>query len=260
MTSRYGHRKVNISKVNDYYNITIYGNTETYKFMLNLFPSPRIPISNDLTSLVDIFSRKFYDYYPIKGKIVDIGGYIGDTAVYFIKKGAEFVEVYEPNPYNFELMVSNIALNNATANIKPINSAISKNSGESVLHVSKFIAGLGSLYEIPANSITLNVNTISCQEALNKHIDLLKMNCKGCEVDIILNCGEKLKENIDHLIFQYTDISENSLSIMLEKLRDLGFTIDKVDRQYRMVYAQKLSTKKNHSVVFDNFIYRSNSQ
>ena len=56
--------------------------------------------------------------------IIDIGGEVGDSALYFAIKGAKEVIVIEPFPNNYEYLIKNINSNNFQDKIKPINAMI----------------------------------------------------------------------------------------------------------------------------------------
>src|SRR6266851_1823796 len=88
-----------------------------YTFRLIGLPNPaKAPFVHNLTPLTDIFFLDLYDLYDYRGGVViDIGAYIGDTAVYFAKNGAAEVYSYEPNPINYEYLKKNINLNGVSA-------------------------------------------------------------------------------------------------------------------------------------------------
>jgi FkbM family methyltransferase len=234
--------KIQMMKTKSHYVITFLEKTGAYKFALNLFPNRETPVIHDLYPLIDTFYLKLYDYYPIDGKIVDIGGYIGDTAIYFSRKGAKTIEVFEPNPYNYEYLLLNLKLNNCS-NVKPFQLAVAKDNGCAILHMPRYVSGGSSLYTTSLtqgelrSSIKSQVRTISCHRVLSSHIDLLKMDCKGCEEAIILQCGEELQNNVDYLIYQSETLDKFHFGKLLDTLKELNFDIDKVDRTYRMVYA-----------------------
>ena len=51
----------------------------------------------------DVFLNEAYPFLPVNGKtVIDIGGYIGDTAIYFIMKGAKKVIALEPFLQTFQ--------------------------------------------------------------------------------------------------------------------------------------------------------------
>jgi len=61
--------------------------------------------------------------------ILDIGAFVGDTALYYAKRGA-FVVAIEPLLSNYEIMVKNLELNpELKSRIIPINAAIANEDG-----------------------------------------------------------------------------------------------------------------------------------
>jgi FkbM family methyltransferase len=234
-------KDVQICSAHGYQHISIQTDEEYYRFAVNLFPSTESVVVQDLYPLVDIFSSGNYDYYPIGGSVVDIGGYIGDTAVYFCKKGARVVSVFEPNPYNYRFLLMNLSLNHVMSKVNPFMAAVTRSRGRSRLSFPRFTAGAGSLYERgeydSSECEQIDVQTIDCNEVLGQHIDLLKLDCKGCEEDIVSECGENLKTNVAQVICEAAGIH---LKIFVRELSELGFVIDKVDefRGVGMVYAR----------------------
>jgi hypothetical protein len=57
--------------------------------------------------LADLFD-KIYHYDWLGKKVVDIGGFVGDTALYFLSKGAEKIIIYEPVSKNMEALMLNL--------------------------------------------------------------------------------------------------------------------------------------------------------
>jgi len=229
-------KEIQLSQYDSHHLIAITDEREHYRFLVNLFPLPEFPTVHDLYPFVDIFAMGVYDYYPIAGKVVDVGGYIGDTAAYFCKKGATQVEVYEPNPHNYQFLQTNLELNSVAERVKPFLAAITRSDGTSTLSVPRFLGGAGSLYDRSAESSQIEVNTVHCRKVLSGRIDLLKLDCKGCEVDIVSECGEELRSNVAHIIGQALD--SMCLEKFVNRLRELEFVIDKIDMLYNMVYAR----------------------
>ncbi len=151
-------------------------------------------------SILEIFIKQPYSMVDVKNKtVVDIGAYIGDSSIYFIVKGAERVIAVEPHREAFHEMLKNIRLNNMQGKVIPVHGAL----------VSRKLANKYGSIEIGNISI---LNTIGIYysplvqysfentkykvplitlEHLIKHFSLepevLKMDCEGCEYDVILN-------------------------------------------------------------------------
>ena len=62
--------------------------------------------------LANIFVNNEYERVDVNGRmVIDIGASIGDSSVYFAKKGAEKVIALEPNQETYTLAKKNVGLN-----------------------------------------------------------------------------------------------------------------------------------------------------
>ena len=107
-----------------------------------------------LYSLDMVFSETFihdihFVGFDLKDKIiVDIGAFVGDTALYYANLGA-IVYSYEPHPVNFYWLKKNIELNpNLKDRIKIFNEAVGKDE-EVEAKVGVNISGNFSIYIVP---------------------------------------------------------------------------------------------------------------
>jgi len=78
----------------------------------------------DFTQLQEIFLDNAYQYDVAGKNVVDIGMNIGDSAIYFAKKGAKRVIGLEPDKESFDLAVKNIEDNKVADIVTPLNKAI----------------------------------------------------------------------------------------------------------------------------------------
>ena len=126
--------------------------------------------------------------------VLDIGAYIGDTALYYAKRGA-FVVAIEPLPGNYNVMLRNIELNpDLKSRIMPMNIAVSGEDGFVEFGYSASVNGGASIYnarKFKSKVKSMRLSTL-VKEIINMGIDLsrfrirvLKMDCKGCEYDVI---------------------------------------------------------------------------
>src|SRR5208337_221828 len=61
---------------------------------------------------IEHFLEQPYGIADVKGRdVTDIGGFIGDSAIFFAWKGARRVYCFEPIPASYRLAVRNIQLN-----------------------------------------------------------------------------------------------------------------------------------------------------
>ncbi|MFP3167289.1 MAG: FkbM family methyltransferase [Candidatus Nanopusillus sp.] len=64
-------------------------------------------------TILQIFEREDHKFLNVKDKnVLDIGAFVGDSAIYFILKGAKKVYSIKPHPESYKEMLENIKLNN----------------------------------------------------------------------------------------------------------------------------------------------------
>jgi hypothetical protein len=81
--------------------------------------------------ILETFDLNVYGAIDVNDKIVvDVGGFIGDTPIYFALKGAKSVIAIEPHQEAFNVMIENIKLNNLQNKIIPINAGLASKQGK----------------------------------------------------------------------------------------------------------------------------------
>jgi len=163
--------------------------------------------------------------------VVDIGGYIGDFAIYaarYLK--ARRVIVAEPSPSNWNLLTKNIADNNYADRITALNVAVTDGKPimmnvdapeRSQARVSAFY-GSGQVKE---------VRGISLKELLEAHnlqrVDLLKIDCEGGEYLILRSTPDEVLARFQNIVFEFHEIDgfAAQLSAVKGRLSDLGFGV-----------------------------------
>jgi len=197
-----------------------------------------------IREFVEVFIQKGYDKYDFRNKtVLDIGGFIGDTAVFFALTGAKKVVVYEPNPELYKIALKNIKLLHCKKKIEIYNLAVGDKNGKISLIIPTDY-GSSTLYPSSLqknksfNTKKVNVNLISISNIFNKIgvVDILKMDCEGSEYPIleeILKKGlqDKIKEGI---ILEAHNVDEKrNPKYAKELLVKLGFgKFDKVKHDY----------------------------
>jgi len=161
--------------------------------------------------------------FDLKDKIiVDIGAFVGDTALYYANLGA-IVYSYEPHPVNFYWLKKNIELNpNLKDRIKIFNEAVGKDE-EVEAKVGVNISGNFSIYN-PLKGKALRIRSISLRKILKENNlenpYLLKADCKGCEYHIIeddtISKFEKVK-------IEYAGVNRPKVDYIINKLKKQGF-------------------------------------
>lgn len=178
------------------------------------------PINYEIC-IEEYFSDDEWDMLNIPNRnIIDIGANVGDTALFFANNGANVI-AFEPVTHLYELGIKNIELNiNLKDKIQLINKAVGGKRGTlNIKHVST------EAYINKEDSY--NIEVITVNDVLTKYdfpADILKMDCEGCEFEIILN--EDLTMFNDIIFEHHAKIAGKDYKPLIEKLIKDGFKID----------------------------------
>lgn len=186
--------------------------------------------------------------------IIDIGAFIGDTPLYYAKHGA-FVVAIEPIETHFKAMLKNIELNpELYKRILPLNIAIAKTDGWIELAIEGIAHGGASSWQDYGRKI--RVKAMSLKTLLDflkeKNIYLqafkvrcLKMDCEGCEYDIIMSNGDLLKMFDILLIETHGYLRNSTVNVMVSKLNEIGFKCEICSHDpFTDISVNKLATVK----------------
>ncbi|MFP3287116.1 MAG: FkbM family methyltransferase [Acidilobus sp.] len=155
--------------------------------------------------------------------VIDVGANVGDTALYFLLNGARKVIAVEPLPKVAKCAEENVRLSGATDKVKAINAALSNEP----VSVPCDYDVLSSRYFSTLNgSGPCRVPGVTLSDLINAIEDpyLLKMDCEGCEAQVILGPERERLRAFEHIIFEthphITGVSDEKL---LTSLKELGF-------------------------------------
>ncbi|MGH9984670.1 MAG: FkbM family methyltransferase, partial [Nitrososphaeraceae archaeon] len=131
-----------------------------------------------------IFMNKDYESLPLKDRVVvDIGANIADSAIYFITKAAKKVYAIEPNRFLYDLANENVNLNSMSDRIQTV------------------FAGCSSKTSLDSYPPFLTLEHIVHHYGIDP--DFLKIDCEGCEYDIILNSSERVLQDFNYILVEY---------------------------------------------------------
>lgn len=182
------------------------------------------------------FIGKVYDKLDFQDKIViDVGANIADSSIYFATNGAKKVIGLEPFPKNFNFGYKNIQNNSLEKKIDLILSGCSSKSDE--IQIDPNLSGLSYKMEESKSGEIIKQTTLT-ELCDNYDIDngVLKMNCEGCEYDVILKTPENTLKKFSQILIQYHDGAEN----MIEQLSKIGFEL--VEKKYSNKKGQIFAT------------------
>ena len=154
--------------------------------------------------------------------VIDVGANVGDTALYFILNGARRVIAVEPLPNVARCAEENLKLNDITDEVKVINAALG--SGPvSVPCDYDLWSSIG--FSTHSSSGPCKVPGVTISDLLNMADDpyLLKMDCEGCEAQVILGPEREKLRAFEHIMFEtHPNITGVSNETLLTSLKEPG--------------------------------------
>jgi len=155
--------------------------------------------------------------------VIDVGANVGDTALYFLLNGARKVIAVEPLPSVARCAEENVRLSSATDKVKVINAAL---SDEPVSVPCDYDVLSSRYFSTLKGNGPCKVPSVTLGNLLNMVEDpyLLKMDCEGCEAQVILGPERERLRAFEHVVFEtHPHITGVSNEELLASLKELGF-------------------------------------
>ena len=176
----------------------------------------------DPWTLSEIFYDEDYAKLPVQNKIViDVGGFNGDSAIYFTLKGAAKVISLEPFPKNYEIANKNIYKNNFENTVVLLNAACAKENG--FIKINSDYVGSDNIAK--NEKLGVEIPTMNLENLVNYYnvIDgCLKIDCEGCEYDILLSCPKNILRRFSHIMLEF----HHGINKIVKKLNDCNYRVD----------------------------------
>lgn len=217
-------------KKNEHFEKMVYIYNENGKTIIETSAGIKFHIDKiDSWIFVETFILNIHEVdFSLKNKVViDIGGNVGDSALYFASKGAKVVTV-EPIDDNYTAMLENINLNKAIGkNIKTVKAAITEKDGKIAMYFSEsgIYGGASFAKELqgssqPDSALVEGYSLKTLFDKFNiKHVDLLKMDGKGCEFYLTKN----ELSIVDAAKIEYARFGDKKVTQILITLKESGF-------------------------------------
>jgi FkbM family methyltransferase len=198
----------------------------------------------------ELWKNGEYDVFPVKDEqVVDVGGFLGDSAIYFLQKGAKFVNVYEPGE-TFDLIQANLRLNGFYANQYNLHNAAVTGKSGSLNYNSNWNCGQICFEKHNAMDGANEMKTFSLADiAVDDAI--LKFDTEGSEYSTFGNADRDTIRKFKAIMMEYHD---NGYLPITKKLEECGFKIVQlnINNGYEkategtcssgMIYAQRLDS------------------
>ncbi|MFB3888669.1 MAG: FkbM family methyltransferase [Candidatus Bathyarchaeia archaeon] len=190
--------------------------------------------SKDKAVILEIFADRSYTPPGFEihenDLIVDVGAHIGSFSI-FAANAAKHGRVYalEPVPDNFLMLQRNIQLN-GISNIVPVQKAMAQSSGEREIFVQLGDTTMHSFYNSRGEARKTLVKTTTLADFLRDYsidrIDLLKMDCEGSEIEILMGCPDDVLARVKRISMESHPLNGTYSGVsMKDHLEQKGFTV-----------------------------------
>jgi methyltransferase, FkbM family len=192
----------------------------------------RIREGFDIGHIVEIFEEGTYLQDFQNGTVIDVGASTADSSIYFALKGARDVYAIEPTKESFDFASENVRLNNLEGKVHLINAALSSDSGQIELTVSSDNPNANSIdptETVKKSGINFDskrvIDSITLKDIVSQYniskIKLLKMDCEGCEYEVLQKLEEEMFSIIDNIILEFHD----GLKFLADLLEKRGYNV-----------------------------------
>jgi len=164
-----------------------------------------------------------YDMEVKDTKVVDIGAFYGETAIYYSKMGASEVLAYEP--FKSESFISSNAQLNGCNNIKSYRMAVSDNDG--FFNCDPDFENRAETKIYYAENPDKKLNKISLESIVNEHNiedGCLKLDAEGAEFEIIKGAPVETLRKFKQMVLEVHNYFGN-IDEITDKLMNSGFDI-----------------------------------
>lgn len=190
----------------------------------------------ELSVLVELIIRRDYGTNYQGLKVLDVGGYYGESTIFFVSAGAQSVVCVEPYPLALRRISENLRLSGMEDRIKVIPAAIGAERGEGVLIVSKTdpmgntLQGVGCSDALANYSSSIKIPVVTFEDVLREtgweEVDVAKLDCEGCEYAIFSSTSDEILRRVKVWIIEFHDGVEG----ILRHLRRLGYQVEYYER------------------------------
>lgn len=178
--------------------------------------------------------------------VLDVGAGLGDFTVLAAQSCPHgVVQAYEPLAESFKLLQQNLALNNIQ-NVQAFPTGVASQPGKLVMAVAKDAAVSTRFLQSEEDGISAMGLAHILESLPGGNCDFLKIDCEGCEFDILLNSSTDVLRRLQRISLEYHDgFTAHSSQDIVDALQTAGFQVQRqpnpVHTHLGLLYAEQSS-------------------
>ncbi|MGD0028156.1 MAG: FkbM family methyltransferase [Candidatus Bathyarchaeia archaeon] len=206
-----------------------------------------IPFPHGIYELLEVYRDQCYRHIKASGTVVDVGAFIGDTAVYFASQGAKRVVAFEPVCQLYQYAIDNVKLNHLENTVEVHNCGVGIKKGEAKFFCNPNHPGGSSLDDRGFEAVIQNVVVVSLADVIRDigNVELLKLDCEGAEHQLLPHLHETgVISQVQNVILEVHGSKQPILGILK---RD-GYKIvhvDETETELSLVFASRNPSSHN---------------
>ncbi len=197
---------------------------------------------HDLTTVFLIFAKKEYRGVLKDSIVVDIGANIGAFSLLAAQMSAKKIYAYEPNQKAFIVLQKNILLNGLQHIIIPYRLALSSKENKMIKYPIESSPYNRELTDDDLDNSEL-VSTTTLESIMKNNmidsIDLLKIDCEGCEYDVFFNSTESVISKIKNITMEYHEGLGGRGKDLIKYLGKYNFRVTCHKREAKVLWLSK---------------------
>ncbi len=193
---------------------------ETFRLKNEKFELVGSYVSSGLFFLVNEFLKGDYECNCRNMVVLDVGGFQGETAVFFSLMGAKKVVIYEPVAEHHEFILQNVERNNVNAEIHM--EGIGETNAVKTINYDKITVGFG-FSDIGLKNMQVKVRSAS-EVIESSGAEIAKFDCEGGEESLVGVPSSVLRKIRLYMIEIH---GSNIKKALVQKFLDSGFVVTK---------------------------------
>lgn len=182
-------------------------------------------------TLLDDVYRKYG--FPIEQNwtVVDIGAGFGDFSVLAGREAPNGqVLAFEPFPDSFQLLEENLR-RNRVSNVEAVRAAVTAEKRDVRLDFSTFEPLQVSSNKSGVANGAETVPSVTLTEVVERtpdhRIDLLKLDCEGCEYEVLMESPSTTIDRVDRVVMEYHELGgDQTYKTLVALLTSRGFSVE----------------------------------